>query len=74
MPGDGVSDNVAPQGCQPSEGTDFIRTDQARIAHDIAEMDTNAQPQRLTLTGLCLDLLLDFHRTGYGLNRASELN
>jgi hypothetical protein len=37
-------------------------------------MDADAQPQRLTLTGLRLDLLLDFHRTGYGLNRASELD
>jgi hypothetical protein len=44
------------------------------LDHDITDMDADAQPQRLTLTGLCLDLLLDFHRTGHGLNRASELN
>ena len=47
MPGDGVSDNVAPQGCQPSEGTDFIRTDQARIAHDIGRHDCRQSPYNL---------------------------
>ena len=44
------------------------------LNHDITDMDAYAQPQRLALTGLCLDLLLDFHRTGYGLNRAGELD
>jgi hypothetical protein len=37
-------------------------------------MDADAQPQRVPLAGLCFDLLLDFHRTGYGLNRAGELD
>jgi hypothetical protein len=47
MPGDGVIDNVAPQGSQPREGAGFIRTDQAGIAHDIGHHDCCQSPYNL---------------------------